>query len=291
MSFEILAQTFINGLFLGGTYALFAGGLTLIYGVMYLINFAHGEFLMIGMYVSYWAFALAGIDPYLSVFLAAMAMFILGVIIQRVIFKPVLNAPLLNQILLTLGLSTLLMGLAQFFWGAEPRSLRVSYAADSLFTLGGLIFNLPRSIAMFVALTLCVLLYLFLTYTKNGKAIRACSQSREAAQLMGINVTRINMLTFGIGAAMVGIAGALITPSVPINPTVGQIFGISAFVIVVMGTMGNVMGAFVGALIIGVAEAYGGLLLGGQLKQVVSMAIFILILLFLPQGLFGRRGL
>jgi branched-chain amino acid transport system permease protein len=290
MSFEILAQTLINGLFLGGTYALFAGGLTLIYGVMYLINFAHGEFLMIGMYVSYWAFALAGIDPYISVFLAALAMFVLGMIIERVLFKPVLNAPLLNQILLSLGLSTLLMGLAQFFWGAEPRSLRVAYASNSLFTLGGLIFNLPRSIAMLVAMMLCALLYLFLTYTKSGKAIRACSQSREGAQLMGINVTRINMLTFGIGAAMVGIAGALITPSMPLNPTVGQIFGISAFVIVVMGTMGNVMGAFVAALIIGVAEAYGGLLIGGQLKQVASMAIFILILLFLPQGLFGRRS-
>jgi branched-chain amino acid transport system permease protein len=289
MSFEIAAQMCINGLFLGGIYALFAVGLTLIYGVMYMINFAHGEFLMIGMYVSYWAYTLLGIDPYISVFFATLTLFALGAIIQRGLFKRVLDAPLLNQILLSLGLSTLLIGLAQLLFGAEPRSLRLPYSSKSL-VVGGLIFNFPRSIAFLSALTLCVLLYLFLTYTKTGKAIRACSQSREAARLMGVNVTRINMMTFGIGASLVGISGALLTPSYPMDPSVGQIFGISAFVVVVMGTMGNVIGAFIAAIIIGVAETWGGLLIGGQLKQVVSMAIFVLVLLFRPQGLLGRRG-
>jgi branched-chain amino acid transport system permease protein len=241
------------------------------------------------MYVSFFAFSLFGLDPYVSVILAALVLFCLGIAIERGLFEPILDAPLLNQILLTLGLSTLIIGLAQFFWGAQPRSLILPYSSSSL-RLGELIFNVPRTIAFIAALVLCAALYLFLRYAKAGKAIRACSQSREAARLMGINVKRINMLTFSIGAALVGIAGALITPSFPVTPWVGQQFGISGFVIVVLGTMGNFIGAFFAALIIGVAEAYGGLFLGSQLKQVVSMGIFILILLFRPQGLFGKKS-
>jgi branched-chain amino acid transport system permease protein len=156
--------------------------------------------------------------------------------------------------------------------------------------MAGLVINIPRLIAFLASVVLAVLLYLFLMRTRTGKAIRACSQSRQAAQLMGINVKRIYMLTFGIGAALTGVAGTLITPNFPMTPNIGQIFSLTAFIIVVLGTMGNFIGAFVGGLIIGVAEAFGGLYLGSDVRQVVSMGIFILVLLFRPQGLFGRQS-
>jgi branched-chain amino acid transport system permease protein len=154
--------------------------------------------------------------------------------------------------------------------------------------LSGLIFNVPRLIAFVSSIVIAFSLYLFLMKTRTGKAIRACSQSRAAAQLMGINVKRIYNLTFGIGVAVTGVAGVLLTPSFPITPTSGQIFSVTAFVIVVLGTMGNFIGALVGGLIIGVAEAFGGFIFGSDVKQVVSMVIFILILLLKPQGLFGK---
>jgi branched-chain amino acid transport system permease protein len=288
MPIEILGQTFINGLFLGGVYALVAMGLTLIYGVMVIINFAHGEFLMIGMYISFWAFTLFGFHPYMSILLAIIILLILGALIQRGLIQPILNAPLLNQILLTLGLSTLIMGLAQFFWRAEPRSILIPFAAESI-RYGDLIFNLPRLIAFISSIVLTIALYYFLKKTKTGKAMRACSQNRIAAQLTGVNIKKIYMLTFGMGAALTGIAGVLISPYFPMTPTIGQTFAITAFVVVVLGTMGNFVGAFIGGLIIGVAEAFGGLYLGSDVRQVVSMAIFIIVLLLRPQGLFGRK--
>ena len=287
MSLDIILQTGINGLFLGGTYALFAVGLTLIYGVMYMINFAHGEFMMIGMYLAYWIFVLLGINPYASVFVIALIVLFMGMMIEKILFEKVLDAPLLNQILLSLGVSILLIGLVQFFWGAEPRSLSLPISGKSI-RAGELVFNYPRSIALLSALGLCLGVFFFLSKTKLGLAIRACSQSRFAASLMGIKVERINMVTYGIGTAMVGVAGALLSPSIPMSPTVGQNFGISAFVVVVMGTLGNTMGAFVAAIIIGLAEAFGGIFLGPQLRQLVSLVVFILVLLLKPQGLFGR---
>jgi branched-chain amino acid transport system permease protein len=288
MPIEVLAQTLVNGLFLGGVYSLVAIGLTLIYGVMVIINFAHGEFLMLGLYISFWAFTLFGIHPYISVLLAAVILFILGALIQRGLIQPMLSAPLLNQILLTLGLSTLIMGLVQFFWRAEPRSILIPFASISL-RYGDMIFNIPRLIAFLSSIVLTIALFLFLKKTRTGKAIRACSQNRVAAQLTGVNIRYIYMLTFGIGVALTGIAGVLLSPNYPMTPTIGQTFSITAFVVVVLGTMGNFMGAFVGGLIIGVAEAFGGLYLGSDVRQVVSMGIFILVLLLKPQGLFGRK--
>ena len=169
----------------------------------------------------------------------------------------------------------------QFFWRAEPRSLILPYSSNSI-QIGDLVFNIPRLIAFLVSLVVAVLLYLFLNRTKTGKAIRACSQSRTAAALMGINVNRIYMLVLGIGLALAGLAGALLSPNYPMSPTVGSTFSFTAFVIVVLGTMGNFMGAFIGAMIIGVAEAFGGLLIGSELRQLVSMLIFIFVLLLKP---------
>lgn len=288
MSPDIFFQTIINGLFTGSIYALVAIGLTLIYGVMLILNFAHGEFLMIGMYVAYGTFTLFGMDPYLSIPIAAALVFTLGALIQSTLVQRVLDAHPLNQIILLLGVSTLMIGLVQFFLTAEPRVVRVPYETAVL-VLGDLRFNIPRLVAFLGAMVISLSLYLFLQKTRTGAAIRAVSQSRPAAMLMGINVKRIYWLTFGIGAAVTAIGGVMLTPNYRMIPTVGQSFSVVAFVVVVLGTMGNFIGAFVGGLIIGVVEAFAGFWLGGDVKIIASMLVFILILLFKPAGLFGSK--
>ncbi len=288
MTLQIFMQTIVNGLFTGGIYALVSVGLTLIYGVMLILNFAHGEFLMLGMYIAFGAFTLFGIDPYVSAPIAALLIFALGALIQRGIIQRVLNAHPLSQIVLLLGISTLLMGLVQFFLSANPVNIHVSYET-SVIAFAGLRFSIPKMVAFFTALVIAVGLYFFLQVTKTGKAIRAVSQSRPAAQLMGINVNSIYMLTFGIGTAVTAVGGVLLTPTYTIIPTAGQAFSVIAFVVVVLGTMGNFIGAFLGGLIIGVVEALAGFYLGGDVKIIASMLVFILILLFKPAGLFGRK--
>ncbi len=289
MSPEIFFQTLVNGLFTGGIYALVSIGLTLIYGVMVIVNFAHGEFLTLGIYIAYWAFTLLGLDPYLSIPIALILVSILGALIQRGLVQQVLDAHPLNQIILLVGVSTLLMGLMQFFFGAEPKTMHVSYETEVI-KLFGLRMAIPRLIAFLASMFISVGLYIFLKYTRLGKAIRAVSQSRQAAKLVGINVNYIYMLTFAIGTAITAVAGVLLSPNHRMIPTMGQTYSVIAFVVVVLGTMGNFVGAFLGGLIIGVVEAYAGFYLGGDVKIIASMMIFILILLFKPSGLFGRKG-
>ena len=288
MSPEIFFQTLINGLFTGGIYALVSIGLTLIYGVMVIVNFAHGEFLMLGIYTAFWFFTLFGMDPYLSIPFAVVLIGVIGAMIQRGLVQGVLDAHPLNQIILLVGVSTLLVGLAQFFFSAEPKSIHVSYETEVI-TMLGLRMSIPRLIAFCASMAISLGLYLFLQHTRLGKAIRAVSQSREAAKLMGINVNYIYMLTFGIGTAITAVAGVLLSPNHRMIPTMGQTFSVVAFVVVVLGTMGNFVGAFIGGLIIGIVEAYAGFFLGGDVKIIASMMIFILILLFKPSGLFGKK--
>ena len=288
MSSEIFFQTLINGLFTGGIYALVSIGLTLIYGVMVIVNFAHGEFLMLGIYVAFWSYTLFGLDPYLSIPFAIVLVGILGAMIQRGLVQRVLDAHPLNQIILLVGISTLIVGLVQFLFSAEPKSIHVPYETQVI-TFLGLRMSIPRLIAFCASMAISIGLYLFLQHTRIGKAIRAVSQSREAAKLMGINVNLIYMLTFGIGTAVTAVAGVLLSPNNRMIPTMGQSYSVIAFVVVVLGTMGNFVGALIGGLIIGVVEAYAGFFLGGDVKIIASMMIFLLILLFKPSGLFGRK--
>jgi branched-chain amino acid transport system permease protein len=287
MRLDILIQTLVNGLFTGGIYALVAVGLTLIYGVMLICNFAHGEFLMVGIYIAFFAYTLFGVDPYLSIPIAFVLTFGLGVLIQRGLIQRVLDANPLNQIVLTIGISTLMVGLAQIFFGADPRTIHVPYETSSMVFMG-LRFSIPRTVAFVASLVISVGLYLFLQFTKVGKAIRAVSQSRTAAWLMGVDVKFIYMLTFGIGVAVTAVGGALLAPNNRMIPTLGSAYSVTAFVVVVLGTMGNFVGALLGGLIIGVVEAFAGYFLGSDVKIIASMVIFILILLFKPSGLFGR---
>lgn len=286
---DLFLQAVVSGLLMGGIYALVAIGLTLIYGVMDIVNFAHGSFLMWGMYFAYWLFALYGMDPYFSLVLVLPFFFLLGLGVQRFLIKPVIHSPHHIQILLTIGLFLVMDNLALLLFSPDFRTARIPYA-DISFELGPTLVSLPRLVAFLGALTLTGVLYYILKNTDIGKAIRGASEEKIGARLVGINVDLINMIAFGIGVASVGIAGAMLVPFFYVSPNVGFSFVLKTFVIVVMGGMGNFFGALVCALIIGVAESLGAVVLSGSSKDILTYVIFILILLFRPQGIFSKRS-
>lgn len=274
---------------MGGVYGLVAIGLTLIFGVMKIINFAHGSLMMLGMFTTYWLYVLAGLDPYLSLLLSIPCLFVVGLLIERFLIAQVLDAPAHNQLLLTLGISLFIENFALFLWTPNFRTLEVTYLRKAAM-VGSVMISLPKLVAFIFAIILTILLYCFLKGTDMGKAIRAASEEREGALTVGINLRRIYYVAFGIGAACVGAAGTLTAPFFYVNPHVGGIFVITAFVVVVLGGMGNFIGALVGGLIIGLAESVGAAFVPGQLKQFIIYFIFILVLLFKPEGLFGRTS-
>ena len=285
-SLDLLTQALVTGILIGGVFALLAVGLTLIWGVMRIINFAHGEFLMIGMYIVYFLVAKQGWDPYVTLLVSVPALFVVGAGIFRLTIQPILAHPSMNQIMLTLGLSLILQNLALVLFRADPLIAQTAYSRIT-FSLGPAIVRVTQLIAFGGSGLAAVLLYWFLQKTDAGRAIRAASQNREAAVLMGIDVQRTYLLAFGIGSACLGVAASLMVPFYYTSPTVGLWFGLVSFVVVVLGGMGNFMGALVGGLIIGLTEAFGAAILPGSLSRVFTFAIFILALLFRPQGLFG----
>jgi len=283
----IIIQLIINGLLLGGMYALISIGLTLIFGVLEIINFAHGEFLMLSMYASFWLFQLYGIDPYLSLLIILPLFFLIGLAIQRAIIQPILNAPPLNQIFMTVGLSMVLQNLALFVWRADYRTVKTAYSALTLKT-SGLMISFPRLVAFILAMGVIGALLIFLKKTYTGKAIRALAQERRAAMLVGINVYRTYQIAFGIGIACVGAAGAILMPVYFVFPSVGALFVLIAFVVVILGGYNSLTGALIGGLIIGVVDAFSGFFISPHLREAICFVIFILILLFRPRGLLGR---
>ena len=286
MTADLLLQAVVSGLLLGGVYGLVASGLSLVFGVLRIINFAHGAVMMLAMYTTYWLFTLAGIDPYLSIVVTGPLFFLIGMVIQRVVIEPNRFAAEHNQLLLTLGLALFLENLALVLWQGDFRSVRPSYAGAS-FVVGEALVEVPRLIACGGAIVMALALFAFLRLTDVGKAIRALSEEPEGAMLMGIDVGRIRAVAFGIGAGCVAVAGALVTPFFYVAPDVGESFNIIAFVVVVLGGMGNFLGALVGGFIVGLAESLGAAFLPGSLKQLVVFGLFVLVLLFRPAGLFG----
>ena len=285
-SLDLLAQALVTGILIGGVFALLSVGLTLIWGVMRIINFAHGEFLMVGMYVVYFLVAKGGWDPYVTLLVSVPVLFVVGAAIFRLTIQPILAHPSMNQIMLTLGLSLILQNLALVLFRADPLIAQTAYSRIT-FSLGPAIVRVPQLIAFGGSGLAAVLLYWFLQKTDAGRAIRAASQNREAAVLMGVDVQRTYLLAFVIGSACLGVAASLMVPFYYTSPTVGLWFGLVSFVVVVLGGMGNFIGALVGGLIIGLTEAFGAAILPGSLSRVFTFAIFILVLLFRPQGLFG----
>jgi len=273
---------------MAGIYALVATGLTLIFGVVRIVNFAHGEFVMLGMYVTFWLWKLWGLDPYVSLLITMPLLFCFGVLIQRFLFQPILRAPDLAQIFMTVGLSVILMNVALFLFTADFRSVKVPYG-EWAWRLGGVTVLLPRLFAFLGALLLAGLLTLFLTKTDIGKALRAVAQDREVSMLLGINPNRMYLLAVGLGAALAGAAGGLIVPFFYVFPTVGVVFVLIAFVVVILGTLGSVQGALLASLIVGVAESLGILFAGSDLGLVVVFGILVASLIFRPSGLMGSR--
>ena len=283
----IFIQTLVSGILTGGLYALLGIGLTLIFGVMRVINFAHGELLMLGMYVTFWLFQLLGVDPYISLLICIPILFILGTVIQKVLVNPVLKAPELNQLLLTIGISLVLSNAAMLIWTADHRAVTTSYS-EAVVRLRGISISVPLSISFAITVLITILLYLLLSRTDIGRAIRATAQDRYLARMIGINVNRICVFTFGIGAALAGAAGTLLAPIYYVFPTVGTPLVLKAFVVVVLGGMGSVVGAIFGALILGIAESFTAAYLAMDYKDAVGLIIFVLVLLLKPSGLFGK---
>jgi len=283
----VILQALVSGILNGGIYALVAIGLTLIWGVMNIVNFAHGSMMMLGMYISYWLFTLLGVDPYLSLLFSIPVLFLFGLVTEKLLIEPVLDGQPFIQVVLTLGLMLLVENLITIFFSPDYKAVTVSYAS-STFGIGGIRVHIPRLLASIAATVITGLLYMFLKKTDLGKAIRAASQQKDGALLVGIDVKRIYMISFGIGAASVGAAGSLVIPFFYAEPHVGLVFVIVAFVIVVMGGFGNFVGALISGFIIGIAESMGAIFMPGSTKQVIIFGLFILLLLFKPSGLLEK---
>lgn len=285
--FIIFFQSLVSGILVGGVYALIGIGLTIIFGVMRIINFAHGDILMIGMYLTYELFTLTGIDPFVSILFTIPLMFLYGAFLQRFFINRVLDSLPQNQILLTIGLGLIMSNTMMLIFTSDYKILTTTYSSSSIKFLG-LSISEPLTISFVITTAVTAILYWFLMRTDTGQAIRATAQDREAAQLMGINVKRMSSIAFGLGASLAGTAGALISPTYYIFPQIGSGFTLKAFVITVLGGMGSVVGATLGGIVIGVAESMGAVYISSGWKDVVVFVLFLLVLLFKPSGLMGK---
>ena len=283
----VFLQSMLSGILVGGIYALMGIGLTMIFGVMRVTNFAHGELLMVGMYLTWLVFTVLHVDPFLSIVLVAPALFLWGALLQKVFINRVLNALPQNQILLTIGLGLIMSNSVMLIFTSDYRILTTTYSSSS-YSLGTLSISQPLLYAFIITVIITAGLYWFLLRTDTGQAIRATAQDREAAQLMGINVRRMSVLAFGIGSALAGTAGALISPTYYIFPQVGSTFTLKAFVIVVLGGMGSVVGATLGGIIVGLTESLAAVYVASGLKELVVFVLFLALLLFKPSGLLGK---
>ena len=285
---ETVVQAVINGLLIGGIYALVSIGVTLIFGVVKIVNFAQGEFVMLGMYITFFLFTYFGIDPLLSLFVSMPVLFVAGALIQHFLIRRVLGPNDMPQIFLTFALSLLLLNLSLLLFSANYRTVHTFYS-DEAFHFGGIYIPVAKLIAFVVAMALSGALWVFLRTTDLGKAMRAAAQNRDVATLMGINPNRVFAVAFGAALALAGAAGSLLMPFYSAYPFVGQVFVLMAFVAVVLGTLGNVVGALVASLMMGVAESLGIQFVGADSGLIVVFAMLLLTLAFKPTGLGGGR--
>jgi branched-chain amino acid transport system permease protein len=286
---DVLAQLAVSTVLLGGIYALIAVGLTLIFGIMRVVNFAHGEFLMLGMYLAFFAFTLRGLDPYVLLVVAIPIFFGVGLVVYVLIMRGVIHASHNVQIFTTVGLSTALQNVALVLWSGDFQVFR-PWESSVVLRLAGTAFNLSQVIAFAVAIALTVALIAFMKWTHTGRVMRATAQDRDAATLMGIDTDRVYRLTFAIGIACVGAAGVLVSPLYAAYPQAGLQFVTLAYVVVVLGGLGDMAGAMLGSLIVAVVEVAGSYIFGAAWKEVFYFLLFIGVLVFRPAGIFGQRG-
>jgi branched-chain amino acid transport system permease protein len=289
LSPAILIPAILNGLLIGAIYALVALGLTLIYGVLHIINFAHGALLSAALFAAFFAFRLFGFDPYVAVFLLAPIFFVLGYALQRFIIAPASHGDDRNMLLVTLGIAIIIENTLLYAFRADTRTIDVPYAFRTI-DIGSTFLAVPRVVGFIAAIGVAFALWLIMAFTDGGRAIRAVAKEKLGAQLAGIDVAHVYAVTFGLGTACVAIAACLLMPTYYVNPSVGDAFVLVAFTIVVLGGMGSVPGALIGALLVGVAESLSGLFFGESLGQIGIFLIFIIVLLVRPSGLFGARA-
>ncbi len=289
LSPTILIPTVLNGLLTGAVYALVALGLTLIYGVLHIINFAHGALLTAAMFAAFFAFHTLGIDPYIAAFIIAPVFFAFGYALQRFVIGPASHGEDRNMLLVTLGLAVIIENALLFAFRADTRTIDVPYAFQSI-DLGFTFLAVPRLVGFGAVFVVALALWLIMGFTDTGRAIRAVAKEKLGAELAGIDVAHVYAVTFGLGTACVAIAACLLMPSYYVNPSAGNAFVLVAFTIVVLGGMGSVPGALIGGLVIGVVESLSSLFLGESLGQIGIFLIFIAVLLVRPQGLFGAKA-
>jgi branched-chain amino acid transport system permease protein len=283
---ETLVQSLVSGILTGSLYAMIGVGLTVIFGVMRIINMAHGDMVMLGMYGSFWVLTLWKVDPFVSIVVLVPAAFLIGVFIYRFLLKKIVPSGELNTLLYTAGLSLFIANLALLVWTGDYRTIKLKYAIMPLRPFG-IAVPIPLAIAFGMAIIITAALYWFLVRTDTGRAIRATSQEPEAAALMGVNVDRMAVVTFGLGTALACGAGVLLAPSLYLYPTVGEILVAKCFVIVVLGGLGSVPGAIAGGILLGLVESLGAVYVSVPYKDAIGFVIFLLVLLFRPSGLFG----
>jgi branched-chain amino acid transport system permease protein len=283
------AQAITKGLLTGMVYGLMALGLSVIFGVMRVVNFAHGEMMVVGMYLAWMGFEYLQVSPMLSLPVIAVIFFGAGYALQRGVISPFIGRPEHQQFLLLLAIAILLVNVSLVIAGPDARGVQMDSQFDS-YELGPFVFDAVRVHAALTAVVIAGLLWLFFTRTRTGKSIRAAADNNLGALVVGLDVRRLYAFTFGVGAACVGAAGALMITIIPVTPFLAAEYTLLAFVIVIVGGLGSMTGALAGGLLIGVSEAVAGLLLQPSLKSMVSFGILILVLLLRPQGLFGKSG-
>ena len=287
-----LPQTLVYGVLVGALYGLAAVGLSLVFGVTDFLNVAHGELLMLGGYASFWLFTLLGVDPFASIPLTILFLVLIGLILYRVLFVRMVKLPtedkIRNTLLIGFGVGLILQNVALQLWTADIRAITPDYAGVA-FTVLGVRFSIVRVASLVIAFVFLFALQLFLRRTYTGKAIRATVEDWEAATLMGINVHRVYLLAFVMGAALAGVAGTLVAVGYSVEPAMGMHWTLKALIVMVMGGVGSITGTLVGGIILGVAESATSILISGNYRQVVGLIIFILVLLVRPQGLFGTK--
>lgn len=287
MTFGDLANALVSGLLTGLVYGLSALGLSVIFGVIRIVNFAHGEIMVIGMFIALFLFRALGLDPLLSVPVAVAVLFVAGYGLQAIVISRVAHLPDHMQFLLLAAIAIMIVSACLLFFGPDPHGVDVPYALDSM-AIGSVIVDKPKLYAAIAAVIVAAILLGFFKYTATGKAIRACADNRDGARVVGLNVNQLYALTFGIGAACLGAAGCIILLLVEVHPYLAPGYTLLAFVIVIIGGIGSLPGALVGGILIGVSEDLAALLVQSSLKTAFSFGLLILVLLFRPQGLLGR---
>ncbi len=283
---EQLIQQFINGLLIGCVYALIAIGLTLIWGVMNIVNFAHGDFLMLSMYISFWSYTLWGIDPVLAIPICAVLLFALGLLVYKFAVSKVMNGPMLAQVVVTFGVSIFIANAAVLVWTPDFRLIDKPLLAGT-WNFGSVQVSIPKLVASAGSVLVTGALLLFLNRTRTGKAILATEMNRDSALLMGVNTDRVNALSFGIGAGLVGVAGAFLSMYYYIYPQVGGMFGTISFCIVALGGFGSISGAFIAGLLVGLVQTLGGYFFDPAYKYAIVFGLYLVIVWIRPQGLRG----